>query len=262
MWWTTNSMSSRLETEDQEEAAGADSSFVPPGALAQAQEQEEARVTMHRALRTIARLIAARGFDITVIGGVPVTTPGSTAVADQLEVFRSEARAVTAEEGHEVVMEAVVHTPAAYTTAWANSWAPGTRLIVVVIDQGNMNTIQEITDGVAAMGVQTAILMSRKDLTAYSKKFLTDTDSCIEYFQYADVQAAICDHSLVPKHMVLNASMAATVRGRYVGGKFPRLLSYDPMVRFLGLKLGAVVAVREVFGREQPEMTYFEVADI
>ena len=252
-------MTSRLETEDQEEA-GCDSSFVPSGALAQAQEQEEARVTLFRALRTVVRLITVRGFDITTVAGAAVTSLADT--MEKLDTYRSAVRAASAEEGHEVVMEAVVHTSAHYSTAWAKAWPPGTKLVVVVIDQGNMNTIQEITDAVTVMDVQTTILLSRKDLTAYSKKFLVDTASCIEYFQYAEMQAAICDHSLQPRHMVLNETMAAVARERYVGGKFPRLLSYDPMVRFLGLGLGAVVAVREVFGREQAEMTYFEVADI
>ena len=66
---------------------------------------------------------------------------------------------------------------------------------------------------------------------------------------------------MVQQHVPLNAELAKAVRERYGSGKFPRLLTYDPMVRFLGLPLGTLVAVREVFGREQASMTYFEVAE-
>jgi len=136
--------------------------------------------------------------------------------------------------------------------------------MVIAIDQGRVDTMREIKDEMEDRGIGTAILLSRADLTAYSKKFLMDeaNPACaIQHFQFADLQAAIADHAMVPKHLVLNATLAATVRERFKPGLFPRLLSYDPMVRFLGLPAGTIVAVREVYGREQAVMTYFEVTD-
>jgi DNA-directed RNA polymerase subunit H (RpoH/RPB5) len=254
-------MSGRAETEDHEDAGGNESGFVPQGALAQAQEQEEARVTLHRALRTGARMLDVRGYSVTAVAGHAVREHDE--VLRGLQEYRSTARAAAAEKEHEIVMEAKVPaSPKEYSTAWARDLPPNTKLAVVVIDQGNVDTMREITEAMHSRNKQSTILLSRKDLTAYSKKFLVDSKSCIEYFQYAELQAAICDHSMVPRHVPLNSAQTHAVKSRYNGGRFPQLLSYDPMVRFLGLPLGSVVAVREIYGREQAAMTYFEVSDM
>jgi len=259
-------MSNRAETGDGEEANTSGADVVPQGALAQAQEKEQARVTLFRALKTLVRLLQCRGYQPTMVGPFQVL-PGEDSVPWLLDQYRHADRATAAEESHEIVMEAVIPEdgPAKFSTAWAVDAKPGMKAIVVVIDQGNVDTMREINEAMTSMGVQTAIVLSRKDLTAYSKKFLVDeanTVGIIQHFQYGELQAPIIDHSMVPAHLPLNAEMAARVRARYSGGHFPRLMMFDPMVRFLGLPLGSLVAVREVFGRDQAIMTYFEVSDI
>ena len=52
------------------------------------------------------------------------------------------------------------------------------------------------------------------------------------------------------------------VRAKFAGGQFPRLLTSDSMVQFLGMPVGSIISVREVFGREQPVTTHFEVSEI
>jgi len=256
-------MASRAETGDAEETQAAEEA-LPHGALAQAQELERARVTLFRAIRTTARMLEVRGFEITMVGPVSVESGDRAAQAAAMAVYGSAERATTAERSREIVLEAAVPAvPERFTTAWADGTPPGSRVIVIVIDQGNVETIREVVEEMATMGARGAVLLSRKDLTSFSKKFLLETPACarIQHFQFVDLQAAICDHSLVPRHVPLDAVASARLRKRYVGGPFPRLLPRDPMVRFLGLGVGALVAVREAFGREQATLTYLEVSD-
>jgi len=257
-------MSNRAEVGVEGEEAAAADLAAPVGALAQAAEKEQARVTLYRALRTLARMLVARGYVVTMIGSAAVASAEDALVV--LEQYREKERAEVAEVSHEIVLEAVVApVPEKFTTAWAVGAPPDSKLIVVVIDQGNVDTMREINDAMVELEVASAILLSRKDLTAYSKKYLLDpknTVGTIQHFQYAELQAAIMDHRMQPRHLPLNADMAMAVRKRYEGGIFPRLMTFDPMVRFLGLAVGTVVAVREAYGKDQATMTYFEVSDV
>jgi len=248
--------SSRLEAAD-DDGVGIAADKAPQAALALAQEQENARVTLYRCMKTLARMMEVRGYDITEVGGRKTTS---------VEAFQQKARADVAEGSHEMVMKAVVpENPKRYTTAWATGLPPGSVLGVIAISHGNVDTMREVLATMKSEGLQTLILISRQPLTAYSKKFLADaapSQEAIQHFHYVNLQAAIVDHKLVPKHAPLNAAMSQIVKDRFIGGKFPRLLLTDPMVRFLGLPLHSTISIREVFGREQAVITYFEVYDI
>jgi DNA-directed RNA polymerase subunit H (RpoH/RPB5) len=237
--------------------------MMPKGALAQAQEKEQARVTLYRTLKTIVRMLDARGYEIVMMGFTEVCSPSQ--VWEELEQYKSPERILAAETSHEIILEAAVkQTTRKFTTAWAQATPLEHKLIVICIDQGNVETMREVDDAMKQIEVQSAILISRRDLTAYSKKFLADgsnTRGSIQHFQYAELQASIIDHSMVPRHLPLTAALQARVQAKYRGGKFPRLLLSDPMVRFLGLTLGSMVAIREVYGREQAVLTYFEVCE-
>ena len=258
-------MTSRAEVGDgvEDSNVGGAADMMPKGAVAQAQEKEQARVTLYRTLKTIVRMLDARGYDIIMMGFNSVSTREQVLL--ELEQYKIPERALAAETTHEIILEAVVKRPACkFSTAWASDLPSDHKLIVVAIDQGNVETMREIDNAMIQIEVQSAVLISRRDLTAYSKKFLADplnTKGSIQHFQYYELQAAIIDHSMVPEHLPLNDAMRTSVMTRYAGAKFPRLLLHDPMVRFLGLKPGMVVAVREVFGREQAVMTYFEVCE-
>jgi DNA-directed RNA polymerase subunit H (RpoH/RPB5) len=251
-------MNSRTETAD-EDGLGVAADNAPHAALLLAQEQENARVTLYRCMRTLIRMMEVRGYDIKDVGGHNMAATG-------LEMFKNKRVVEEAESSRRVILVAVVPTEAPrLTTSWATGMLPGSRLGVIAIDQGNVGTMREVLATMQERNLTTLILVSRQPLTAYSKKFLVDSTEegkSIQHFQYADLQAAIVDHKLVPRHAPLNSAMTKIVKDRFIGGKFPRLLTTDPMVKFLGLPLGAVVSVREVFGREQAVITYFEVHDV
>lgn len=254
-----NTTGARLETGD-EDGSGAIADAAPAAALALAQEQENARVTLYRCMRTVLRMLAVRGYVVTEVGGQHVNH------ADALEMYKSKARAEAAEDAREVIITAeVAASPPRFSTAWANALAPGTRLGVVAVGQGNVEAVRDVLDKMVSNRWQTVLLVSRMPLTAYSAKELaakTPSGKASQHFKYVDLQAAIVDHCMVPRHAPLDASMAARVRSKFAGGQFPRLLASDSMVQFLGMPIGSIVSVREVFGREQPVTTHFEVSDV
>jgi DNA-directed RNA polymerase subunit H (RpoH/RPB5) len=254
-----------MEVEDASGLGAGDNtadalSVANKGAFVKAQEYEKTRVTLYRALKTCVRIMELRGHEIVSVGNVRVTNMEQ--VHREVERFANPIRAQSAETASEIIMEAVVPPTSSYfTTAWATDMPAGRKTIVAVISSGNVDTIRDVEDAMKEFNAQACILLNRKELTSFSKKYLNNVHGDIEHFTYAELQAAICDHSLVPKHLPLNAELAANVRRRYQGGIYPKLLARDPMVRFLGLPIGTLVAVRERFGREQASMTYFEVCE-
>lgn len=236
----------------------------PEGARLHAQEQEEALVTLYRAMHTLHHMLQVRGYDVMSVGNVSVSC--AEEVAANIERFKPSARARRAEEVHELIMEA--QTPATcvkYSTAWAQNIAPGTKLAVFVISQGNVDAMRELQHAMAIRGATSAIIISRKALTAFSKRFLlaaTTPGITLQHFKYEELQASVVRHALVRPHMPLDAAMAAAVRRRFAGGKLSRLRLTDPVVRFLGLTAGVIVMVREAFGRQHAFTTFYEVKDV
>jgi hypothetical protein len=82
--------------------AGGAEHALPFGAVAQAQEKERARITLFRALRTMARMLTCRGYDLVQVGTEMVHDAASVAAA--LDVYATPARALAAEQAHEIVM--------------------------------------------------------------------------------------------------------------------------------------------------------------
>ena len=253
--------SARPETGD-EDGSGALADAAPAAALAEAQEQENARVTLYRCMRTVIRMLEIRGYVITEVGGCREV--GGSGRHDALEAFRSKSRAEAAEERREVIIRAeVAACPPRFSTAWALALPPGAKLGVVALGHGNVEAVRDVLEQLSDW--HSVLVVSRVPLTAYSSKELalkTPADKVSQHFKYVDLQAAIADHCMVPRHAPLNAMMAARIRTQYAGGKFPRLLLTDSMVQFLGMPVSSVISVREVFGREQPVTTYFEVFDV
>jgi hypothetical protein len=240
------------DARDDEDAAG----FGPLGpakALAAAHEQESARVTLLRAIRTVFVMLDARGF---------VCTGDKQAI---LREFESPKRAAEAEQHNEILFDAVVpDRPTKYTSAWALELTPGTRLLVIVTSVTNVGMMRDIVQSMSDDGdaCRYAIVLHRNELTPFSRKFLTELDPAthvVEPFLMSALQAPINTSKLTPQHVPLNAQYVAAVRKRYPTGYFPRLLTSDAMIRFLGLPKGAVVLVRECVGREQAVLTFFEV---
>lgn len=243
-----------------------DGDFSPPQgpakAIAAAQSQEYARVTLYRALVTILHMLELRGFTPRIAADIRLNGDGPerlrTAAVRAIESYAIPARAGIAEQEHHVLIEAEVMAPVErFTTAWSRGTAEGTKLVVLVVSDGSIDTVRGVQAMAEDDGVAHVLMLSRDPLTSYSMKTLPGTP--IEHFLLSELQGDIARHCLVPVHRPLDATMARVVRDRYMCGILPRLLTSDVMVRYLGLAQGQLVLVVERFGREQAETRYFEV---
>ena len=239
------------ETHDDDDACAGLGPLGPAKALAAANIQESARVTLYRAIKTVFVMLEARGFECT------------SNTAGILREFESPKRAAEAEQLNEILFEAVVPQDVPmYTSAWALDLKPGTKMLVIITSVTNVGMMRDIVQSMTDEASQYAIVMHRNELTPFSRKFLTDLDPSthiVEPFLMSALQAPINTSRLTPKHVPLNQKYAATVRKRYPTGHFPRLLTTDAMIRFLGLPKGTIVMIRECVGREQAMITFFEV---
>ena len=238
---------------------------LPSGARVHAQQQEEARVTLYRSLKTALRLLDARGYVIGSVGSRRVTSLDEA--RSLLGKYNDPDRVAAAEAAHEIVL--VAHTPEPvprpYTTV-AAAGLPAHTIAVIVVDQGKVSTMREVQDAMRLCNFQMAILLSRKALTPFSRRYLLAPVpgilAPIQHFTYADTQAAIVDHELVPLHVPLDAAATARVQERFKAAKLSILRANDPVARFLGLTPGMVVMVRETWGRDQGGITFFQVKDV
>ena len=241
------------DRDDDDDVGAGFGPLGPAKALAAAHEQESARVTLYRAIKTVFVMLEARGFECF------------GCQADILRDFEAPKRAAEAEQQNEVLFEAVVPPqPGRFTSAWALGLKPGTRMLVIVTSVTNVGMMRDIVQDMTNDGsaCRYAIVLHRNELTPFSRKFLAELDPAthvVEPFLMASLQAPINTSRLTPKHVPLNDVYAAAVRKRYPTGHFPRLLTSDAMIRFLGLPKDTLVMVRECVGREQAVITFFVV---
>lgn len=91
------------------------------------------------------------------------------------------------------------------------------------------------------------ILVTTQALSAQARKVITVTQQYtqIECFLEEDLLVNITHHELVPKHIVLSREekVALLKRYRLKETQLPRILSKDPIARYLGLKRGQVVKI-------------------
>lgn len=261
------------DDDDSLDTGGAAGSCAPAKAVAAAaQIQEQAYVTVGRALETVVHMLRSRGFTPTMFatsaGFVPLNPPTHEQALTVVKAeFYSAERCHEAEAFNEILMEAqVLGRPDPYTTAHALGLPAGTRIMVAIISTGNVKVIRDIMDTMSKQDIQRAVILHRSPLTPYAKKFLTELNPAevlIEPFLLSEVQKPIDRSNLVPKHIPLTPATASAVVARY--GKqdtYPRLLTRDPMVRFLGLPKGTMVLVRECMYRTVASYTFFVVTDV
>ncbi len=99
----------------------------------------------------------------------------------------------------------------------------------------------------AANNFKAGILVTSQPLSSQARKVITATlaYTAIECFLEEDLLVNITHHELVPKHIVLSREEKAALLKRYrlKETQLPRILSKDPIARYLGLKRGAVVKI-------------------
>ena len=253
-------MASATACDDIDDAAPDAASQGPSKALAAAQDQEHARVTLFRAVKSLLHMLQTRGYAVTFVGGHNTRQKDPLISAAD---FMDAERSAIAESEHEIIIEAEVVDPLPYTTAWARGLPPGTQLQVIIITKGNVGVMREVLRAAEDTGTQHIILISRFPLTPYSKKWISECKSAvIEFFLLASLQGIVSRHKLVPRHIPLEKCLAERVRARYKAASFPKLLLQDPMAQYLGLVPGMLVAINERMGREQATMSFFEVSEM
>merc|ERR1712224_544278 len=100
-------------------------------------------------------------------------------------------------------------------------------------------------------GVMRAILILSKNLSEQAEKTLssikTDTHGriIIETFLERELLVNITEHILVPKHQLLTNAEKIQLLNRYKlrEAQIPRILSNDPVARYLGIDVGDVVRI-------------------
>lgn len=232
----------------------------PAKALAAAQDQEHARVTLGRAMKSLLHMLEIRGYSVTFVGGHNTRHKDPYGAAKD---FENTERAYIAENEHEIIIEAEILSIEPYTSAWAQDTPVGSKVLVIVITKGNVGVMREVLRTMEENNTRHVILVSRFPLTPYSKKWISECkNSTIEFFLLASLQGVIDQHKLVPRHVPLNKELALKVRERYKNAKFPRLFTTDPMIQYLGLYPGTLIMVNERMGREQSVISFFEVSEM
>lgn len=235
-------------------------SHGPAKALAAAQDQEHARVTLGRAMKSLLHMLDIRGYTVTNVGGHNTRHKDPLVAAAE---FDNADRAFIAENEHEIIIEAEVVDAKPYTTAWAHNIPVGSKVLVIIITKGNVGVMREVLRTMEDNETKHVILVSRFPLTPYSKKWISECKgSTIEFFLLASLQGIIDRHKLVPKHVPLGRELSERVRQRYKAAKFPKLFTTDPMVQYLGLQPGMIIMANEVMGREQAVVSFFEVSEM
>lgn len=92
-----------------------------------------------------------------------------------------------------------------------------------------------------------AIFIVQEALTPVAKRALADFASLfsLEVFWESELLVNIMDHELVPKHIVLSNTEKEDLFAKYNLSEtlLMRIQSYDPVVRYYGLKRGQVVKI-------------------
>lgn len=91
------------------------------------------------------------------------------------------------------------------------------------------------------------IIIISGNLTSQAKQKLTDInlELQVECFNLSELMVNITEHTYVPKHILLSDEEKALLLKRYKikENQLPKILSTDPVARYLGLRRGNVVKI-------------------
>lgn len=110
-----------------------------------------------------------------------------------------------------------------------------------------ISVIKKFVQHCTANNFRAGILITSVPLSAAARKVIAVTQQYtqIECFLEEDLLVNITHHDLVPQHIVLSREEKAALLKRYrlKETQLPRILSKDPVARYLGLKRGQVVKI-------------------
>lgn len=110
-----------------------------------------------------------------------------------------------------------------------------------------ISVMKKFVEHCASNNFKAGILVTAVALSSQARKVMTVTSqfTLIECFLEEDLLVNITHHELVPKHVLLSREEKAALLKRYrlKETQLPRILSKDPIARYLGLKKGQVVKI-------------------
>ncbi|KAL2147803.1 hypothetical protein VTI28DRAFT_5575 [Corynascus sepedonium] len=110
-----------------------------------------------------------------------------------------------------------------------------------------ISVMKKFVEHCSTNNFKAGILVTAVALSAQARKVMTVTSqfTLIECFLEEDLLVNITHHELVPKHVLLSREEKAALLKRYrlKETQLPRILSKDPIARYLGLKKGQVVKI-------------------
>ncbi|KAK4166043.1 RNA polymerase [Cladorrhinum sp. PSN259] len=110
-----------------------------------------------------------------------------------------------------------------------------------------INVMKKFVEHCAANNFKAGILVTSVALSSQARKVMTVTSqyTLIECFLEEDLLVNITHHELVPLHILLSRDEKNALLKRYrlKETQLPRILSKDPIARYLGLKRGQVVKI-------------------
>ena len=105
------------------------------------------------------------------------------------------------------------------------------------------NFIARMVDGKACAG----IIVVSSPLTSQAKQKIIETDTVLQLqcFNISELMVNITQHSYVPKHVLLSEIDKNTLLKRYriKENQLPKILTTDPIAKYLGLRKGNVVKI-------------------
>ncbi|KAJ4300492.1 DNA-directed RNA polymerases II 24 kDa polypeptide (RNA polymerase II subunit 5) [Collariella sp. IMI 366227] len=110
-----------------------------------------------------------------------------------------------------------------------------------------ISVMKKFVEHCAQNNFKAGILVTAQALSSQARKVMTVTShfTLIECFLEEDLLVNITHHELVPKHVLLSREEKTALLKRYrlKETQLPRILSKDPIARYLGLKKGQVVKI-------------------
>jgi DNA-directed RNA polymerase I, II, and III subunit RPABC1 len=130
-----------------------------------------------------------------------------------------------------------------------------------------VKTIRKLKDEAVKQGACRALVMCPEGLTPFAAREVKATQpteigaegNChLEIFTRANLAFNVTRHVLVPQHRILSASekrqLLADLSCKI--GALPKIKEQDPVVRYLGVPPGTVLAVERQLGRLETETFY------